>query len=363
MTLTSTAFVDGGAIPMDFSCDGRNMSPPLSWDAPPSATQALVIVVNDQDLAFTHWALYDLPPGRSLSSGVPTTATLASGGKQGLNSAAAVGYTGPCPPPGSTHHYVFRVIALDSPQQELRKKCERHRTSRTRWRVISPMLCCVMPADRIAIVAYSDYVCPWCYIALERVDRLQREFPVDVEWRPFELHPETPRDGASLVGRLGSGTRAAAYAQNIVGLAHESGITLRMPELVANSHLALEAGEFAREHGGFDAYHRALFAAYFEHGRNLGDPDALCDIARRRGSGRPGHAPGARGRTLRRAHRPHHGGCARGRSDQHADVHLQRRLSADGRPGLQRLREHHIAFAGQEGARRSSNVWRMFIVS
>lgn len=115
MTLTSTAFVDGGAIPMDFSCDGRNMSPPLSWDAPPSATQALVIVVDDQDVTFTHWALYDLPPGRSLSSGVPTTATLASGGKQGLNSAAAVGYTGPCPPPGSTHHYVFRVIALDSP--------------------------------------------------------------------------------------------------------------------------------------------------------------------------------------------------------------------------------------------------------
>lgn len=141
------------------------------------------------------------------------------------------------------------------------------------------MLCCAMPADRITIVAYSDYVCPWCYIALERVDRLQREFPVDVEWRPFELHAETPREGVRLAGRLGS-TRAVAYARNIVGLAHESGIALRMPEMVANSHLALEAGEFAREHGGFDAYHRALFAAYFEQGHNLGDPDVLCDIAR-----------------------------------------------------------------------------------
>ena len=66
MTLTSTAFVDGGAIPTDFSCDGRNISPPLSWSAPPSATQALVIVVDDQDVPFTHWALYDLPSGRSL---------------------------------------------------------------------------------------------------------------------------------------------------------------------------------------------------------------------------------------------------------------------------------------------------------
>ncbi len=115
MTLTSTAFVDGGAIPMDFSCDGRNISPPLSWGAPPSATQALVIAVDDQDIRFTHWALFDLLSGTSLPAGVPATATLASGGKQGLNSAGKVGYTGPCPPHGSTHHYVFRIIALDSP--------------------------------------------------------------------------------------------------------------------------------------------------------------------------------------------------------------------------------------------------------
>jgi Raf kinase inhibitor-like YbhB/YbcL family protein len=113
MTLTSTAFVNGGKIPTDFSCDGRNISPPLSWSAPPSATQALVIVVDDQDATFTHWTLYDLPSGRSLPAGMP--ATLASGGQQGLNSAGNVGYTGPCPPPGSTHHYMFRIIALDAP--------------------------------------------------------------------------------------------------------------------------------------------------------------------------------------------------------------------------------------------------------
>jgi Raf kinase inhibitor-like YbhB/YbcL family protein len=115
MTLTSTAFVNGGTIPADFSCDGRNISPPLSWSAPPSATQALVIVVDDQDATFTHWALYDLPSGRSLPAGVAATATLASGGKQGLNSASNVGYTGPCPPTGSTHRYIFRVVALDAP--------------------------------------------------------------------------------------------------------------------------------------------------------------------------------------------------------------------------------------------------------
>jgi predicted DsbA family dithiol-disulfide isomerase len=56
-----------------------------------------------------------------------------------------------------------------------------------------------------------------------------------------------------------------------------------MPAVVANSHLALEASEFAREHGGFDAYHRALFRAYFEESRDIGDPEVLCEIARSSG--------------------------------------------------------------------------------
>jgi predicted DsbA family dithiol-disulfide isomerase len=142
----------------------------------------------------------------------------------------------------------------------------------------------------LRIVAYSDYVCPWCYIGLHRIDRLQREFPVAVEWRPFELHPETPRTGADLRGRLGNVERVRAYTQNIINLARESGIDMRMPVVVANSHLALEAAEFARREerasragdadNSFDAYHRALFHAYFVEARDIGDPDVLCDIAR-----------------------------------------------------------------------------------
>jgi len=135
----------------------------------------------------------------------------------------------------------------------------------------------------LRITAYSDYVCPWCYIALERVERLQRELPVAVEWRPFELHPETTRTGADLRGRLGSSGRARAYRDNILALAAASGIEMRMPLVVANAHRALEAAEFAREHGGFEAYHRALFAAYFRDGRDLADVDVLCELARTAG--------------------------------------------------------------------------------
>lgn len=138
-------------------------------------------------------------------------------------------------------------------------------------------------SDRLSIVAYSDYVCPWCYIGMQRIERLQQEFPVDVEWRPFELHPETPKTGADLTGRLGSSVRAVAYMNNIIALAHESGIEIKMPRVVANSHLALEAAEFAREHGGFDAMHRALFEAYFDGGCDIGDPDVLCEVAREAG--------------------------------------------------------------------------------
>jgi len=140
------------------------------------------------------------------------------------------------------------------------------------------------PDQPLHIVAYSDYVCPWCYIGLQRIEELRREFPqVVVDWRPFELHPETPRTGANLAGRLGSSGRARAYRDNILMLAHESGIDMRMPPVVANSHLALEAAEFAREHGGFDAYHHALMRAYFEEGRDLGDVETLIEIARASG--------------------------------------------------------------------------------
>lgn len=132
---------------------------------------------------------------------------------------------------------------------------------------------------RLTITAYSDYVCPWCYIGWRRIEALRREFPVDVEWRPFELHPETPRSGVSAGEAFGGSPRAAAIGRNIEQLAGESGIAMRMPPLIANSHLALEAAEFARDHGAFEPFHAALFEAYFGDGRDLGDAGVLCEIA------------------------------------------------------------------------------------
>jgi len=128
---------------------------------------------------------------------------------------------------------------------------------------------------RVRIVAVSDYICPWCYIGSARIERLQREFDLDVEWWPYELHPEIPPEG---IVREPSSRRAALYEQ-LRSLAADGGLAFGRPPVVANSHRALEAAEFARERGAFDAVHRALFRAYFVEGRNIGDTNVLVEIA------------------------------------------------------------------------------------
>lgn len=108
--LTSTAFAEGGAIPTEFSCDGANVSPPLSWAGVPAGTAALVLVVDDPDArGFVHWIVLDLPGvDGSLPKGVSPTADVP---QQGTADFGKVGWGGPCPPSG-THHYRFNLTAV-----------------------------------------------------------------------------------------------------------------------------------------------------------------------------------------------------------------------------------------------------------
>ena len=84
----------------------------------PARAISLALVLEDPDApggTFTHWILFDIPPHQSsLPENLPDTPTLAGGMKQGLNDFKKVGYGGPCPPSG-THHYVFKLYALDAP--------------------------------------------------------------------------------------------------------------------------------------------------------------------------------------------------------------------------------------------------------
>lgn len=117
ITLTSSAFTEGGRIPVDNTCDGRDAMPELVLSAPPEGTKSLVLVVDDPDApsgAFTHMVAFNLTPElHKLAGGID----LASGGEAArfaLNDFQAAHYSGPCPPRGEVHRYRFHVIALDT---------------------------------------------------------------------------------------------------------------------------------------------------------------------------------------------------------------------------------------------------------
>lgn len=117
MTLEADAFSPNSPIPTQYTCDGDEISPALSWDAPPENTQSLVLIADDPDApgrTFVHWVIYDLPPDlRQLPEALPSDPILSSGGTHGKNDFNRYGYGGPCPPRG-THRYIFKLYALDT---------------------------------------------------------------------------------------------------------------------------------------------------------------------------------------------------------------------------------------------------------
>ncbi|MBA7624911.1 hypothetical protein ES703_32325 [subsurface metagenome] len=117
LSLSSIAFQDGERIPVKYTCEGQDISPPLMWSEPPPGTQSLALIVDDPDApggVFTHWVLFNiLPDSRELPEAMPTQAQLPSGALQGKNDFGRVGYGGPCPPPGRPHRYCFTLYVLD----------------------------------------------------------------------------------------------------------------------------------------------------------------------------------------------------------------------------------------------------------
>ena len=122
ITLTSSAFAANGEIPRQYTCQGANTSPPLSWTGVPDRTRALALVVDDPDapdpahprITWVHWVVYDLPPHLQ---GLPEGAGKqpgAAGGHDGLNGWKQPLWNGPCPPIGR-HRYFFKLFALDAP--------------------------------------------------------------------------------------------------------------------------------------------------------------------------------------------------------------------------------------------------------
>ncbi len=122
MELVSSVFESGGRIPTTYTCDGEDLSPPLTWDGVPDGVKSFALIMDDPDAppgTWVHWVIYDMPAdARGLDEGVSKSDKLDSGAAQGacwgVSSYSRVGYYGPCPPPGSPHRYVFRLFALDT---------------------------------------------------------------------------------------------------------------------------------------------------------------------------------------------------------------------------------------------------------
>jgi len=115
---TSASEVENGKpVPARFTCDGKDVSPKLVWTGVPDGAKELALVLEDPDApsgTFTHWLVYDLNLSVSEFGATGWTA-YAPGGppRDGTNDFGKLGYGGPCPPRGQTHHYVFRLLALD----------------------------------------------------------------------------------------------------------------------------------------------------------------------------------------------------------------------------------------------------------
>ncbi len=116
-TLTSPMFADGRAIISQYTCDGPNMSPPLTWAGVPEGVKGFALTMDDPDApgeVFDHWVLYNIPADRTdLPQNVAKTETVAGIGVQGKNSFGTLDYSGPCPPAGAPHRYRFHLYALD----------------------------------------------------------------------------------------------------------------------------------------------------------------------------------------------------------------------------------------------------------
>jgi len=133
----------------------------------------------------------------------------------------------------------------------------------------------------LKITLFSDFICPFCYIGFHTLQKLKREFDIEISWRGFQIHPDWPATGIpaeKVYGAQGSDSRKAAWGR-ISTMATEIGLTMRPPTVLTNSYNALAACEYAIADGKGDEFEERVYRAYFHDGSNIGDVEVLKTLA------------------------------------------------------------------------------------
>jgi predicted DsbA family dithiol-disulfide isomerase len=129
-----------------------------------------------------------------------------------------------------------------------------------------------MNATDKTIKVYYDFICPFCYIGKEYAERLNIEFGVEFEWIGWEIHPDAEKDGET--------RENLEHSFIIKRLAYNLNITFSVPPIRANTHLALQGTEYAKDHGKFREYFEKVMEEYWIKGTNISTLDTLTTIAK-----------------------------------------------------------------------------------
>ena len=134
---------------------------------------------------------------------------------------------------------------------------------------------------QLRVTLFTDYICPFCYIGDLRLQHLQNDYEVLVNFRFIEIHPDTPAQGTTIDTLDYSDEQWQGMMDGLLEMAREEGITLAPVRMLANSHRALLLAEAVKKEGRdiFYVFNQALYREYFLSGRNIGDVEVLRKIA------------------------------------------------------------------------------------
>jgi predicted DsbA family dithiol-disulfide isomerase len=133
-------------------------------------------------------------------------------------------------------------------------------------------------ANTVRLEVFTDFVCPWCYLATPRVEKLRQAYDLDVQWVYFPLHPETPPQGLLLKDLFAvRGIDLEAAHARLKKLLDDEGLPFNARTHTYNSRLAQELAK------GFDVVRDPLYHAYFADAKNIGDIDVLVGVAQAAG--------------------------------------------------------------------------------